>query len=155
LVPLIAHIAASTGIQAEGNAKGGRGSGGRSRTTVPAAAAPTGSPVAPSAIVIAPTRELACQIELEAHKLTFDSPLCCTCVYGGIPARQQLQLLAKGVDLLIATPGRLNDFLSRSLITLKNVKFLVLDEADRMLDMGFEPQVRFNLHWFDLLFSIF
>ena len=62
-------------------------------------------------------------------------------VYGGAAARSQLSELASGVDILVATPGRLTDFLERRLVSLSQTKVLVLDEADRMLDMGFEPQV--------------
>jgi len=100
------------------------------------------TPAKPLALVIAPTRELAIQIELEAQKLTFGSKLKTICVYGGAPTREQLHLLAAGVDILVATPGRLNDFLQREVVSLECVRFLCLDEADRMLDMGFEPQIR-------------
>lgn len=92
--------------------------------------------------MLAPTRELASQIELEAQKLCNRSALRPVCVYGGAAQRAQLQQLALGVDILVATPGRLTDFVERGLVTLSAVVFLVLDEADRMLDMGFEPQIR-------------
>jgi ATP-dependent RNA helicase DDX3X len=62
-------------------------------------------------------------------------------VYGGADQRKQARELALGVDLIVATPGRLNDFVERGLVELRGCRFLVLDEADRMLDMGFEPQV--------------
>jgi ATP-dependent RNA helicase DDX3X len=132
LVPLIAHIATSQPGQKKSNTSEQKTAGGRA------------TPAVPKAVVVAPTRELAIQIELEAHKLTFDSDLSCVCVYGGAPTRGQLALLAKGVDILVATPGRLTDFLQRGLIGLGNTKFFVLDEADRMLDMGFEPQIRLD-----------
>ena len=103
---------------------------------------PNSTPCLPSALILAPTRELATQIELEAQKLTFQSPVICACVYGGANARGQLQECAAGPDIIVATPGRLTDFLERDLINLSYTKFLVLDEADRMLDMGFEPQLR-------------
>ena len=97
----------------------------------------------PRALVLAPTRELASQISLEAEKLTFGSELGCCCVYGGAKASGQLSALARGrCAVLVATPGRLTDFLGRALVSLSAVEFLVLDEADRMLDMGFEPQIR-------------
>jgi len=101
------------------------------------------------------------QIDLEIEKLTFGAPPPCipsssskaittvttaarwsACCYGGATARPQLEALASGVEILVATPGRLADFLDRDLVSLSNCKFLVLDEADRMLDMGFEPQLR-------------
>lgn len=63
-------------------------------------------------------------------------------VYGGAEVRSQLKQLEMGVDLLVATPGRLVDLIERGRISLQNIQFLVLDEADRMLDMGFEPQIR-------------
>ena len=101
-----------------------------------------------AALVLAPTRELAIQIELECAKLTFEAPPppsgathWSACAYGGATARPQLEMLAAGVEILVATPGRLADFVSRDLVSLRDVRFLVLDEADRMLDMGFAPQI--------------
>jgi hypothetical protein len=64
------------------------------------------------------------------------------CVYGGAPKGPQLRDIERGADIIIATPGRLNDFLEVKKVSLKQVSYLVLDEADRMLDMGFEPQIR-------------
>lgn len=96
----------------------------------------------PQALVLAPTRELASQIELEAEKLCCWSQLKCVCVYGGAAAKGQLTQMAQGCHILVATPGRLTDFLNRDLVSLSAIQFLVLDEADRMLDMGFEPQIR-------------
>ena len=97
----------------------------------------------PRCIVLAPTRELVIQIELEAQKICYQifflRPVA---VYGGVSQRNQIRDLAFGADIVVATPGRLTDFVDRSLITLAQVVFLVLDEADRMLDMGFEPQIR-------------
>ena len=95
----------------------------------------------PRAVVMAPTRELASQIDLEAQKLTNRSPLRPVCVYGGADQRAQARALAIGSDVIVATPGRLLDFIARGLVSLELGRFLVLDEADRMLDMGFEPQV--------------
>ena len=99
-------------------------------------------PAQPLALVLAPTRELASQIHNEALKLCFGSHNRAVCVYGGASANKQLEDLARGVEILVATPGRLTDFVDRSVVTLASCKFLVLDEADRMLDMGFEPQIR-------------
>merc|ERR1712046_53259 len=96
----------------------------------------------PIVLVMAPTRELACQIQEEANRFGKSSKIKNTCVYGGVPRREQQQDLRDGVEIVIATPGRLIDFLEAGDTNLKRVTYLVLDEADRMLDMGFEPQVR-------------
>lgn len=89
------------------------------------------TPARPRALVLAPTRELVSQIHLEALKLTYGSTTRCVCVYGGVNAREQLEKLSRGVDVLIATPGRLTDFLDRELVYLGDCKNLILDEADR------------------------
>ena len=91
---------------------------------------------------MAPTRELAVQIKRECDKFGFSSKIKNTCVYGGAPKRPQIQDLMRGVEICIATPGRLIDFLETGKTNLRRVTYLVLDEADRMLDMGFEPQLR-------------
>lgn len=96
----------------------------------------------PTMLVLAPTRELATQIHDEAVKFGRSSRIISTCVYGGAPKAPQLRDLDRGADIVIATPGRLNDFLEMKRINLRQVSYLVLDEADRMLDMGFEPQIR-------------
>lgn len=94
------------------------------------------------ALVLAPTRELAMQIEKEASRFTAGPNLRVTCVFGGVPRGGQAMDLHSGVHICIATPGRLLDFLETGTTNLKRVTYLVLDEADRMLDMGFEPQMR-------------
>lgn len=96
----------------------------------------------PTVLVLAPTRELATQIQDEAEKFGRSSKLSCTCVYGGAPKSAQLRDIDRGVDIIVATPGRLNDILEMKRVKLHQVSYLVLDEADRMLDMGFEPQIR-------------
>lgn len=96
----------------------------------------------PIVLVLGPTRELACQIQEEANRFGKSSKIKNTCCYGGVPKAQQQRDLREGVEIVIATPGRLLDFLSSDTTNLKRVTYLVLDEADRMLDMGFEPQVR-------------
>ncbi|KAL0344013.1 UNVERIFIED_CONTAM: ATP-dependent RNA helicase-like protein DB10 [Sesamum angustifolium] len=96
----------------------------------------------PTVLVLAPTRELATQIQDEAVKFGRSSKISCTCLYGGAPKGPQLKDLDRGVDVVVATPGRLNDILEMRKVSLHQVSYLVLDEADRMLDMGFEPQIR-------------
>jgi len=96
----------------------------------------------PSMLVMAPTRELACQIQLEAERFGKRVGIYSVCVYGGAPRGPQLRELRAGAHLVVGTPGRLNDYLEGGELSLENCKNLVLDEADRMLDMGFEPQIR-------------
>lgn len=96
----------------------------------------------PIVIVIAPTRELANQIYGECHKFGKSSNIKITCVYGGVPKHKQARDLRDGVEIVICTPGRMIDFLSSGTTNLRRVTYLVMDEADRMLDMGFEPQIR-------------
>jgi len=96
----------------------------------------------PLLLTLAPTRELACQIEVESQKFGNPAGLRSACAYGGAPKGPQLGQLRRGAHVLIATPGRLNDFLKMGAVRLRSVMYLVLDEADRMLDMGFEPQIR-------------
>ncbi|XP_068665973.1 DEAD-box ATP-dependent RNA helicase 20-like [Aristolochia californica] len=96
----------------------------------------------PIVLVLAPTRELAVQIQEEAAKFGSHSNVKSTCIYGGAPKGPQIRDLRKGVEIVIATPGRLIDMLEMHHTNLRRVTYLVLDEADRMLDMGFEPQIR-------------
>ncbi|PNF17555.1 hypothetical protein B7P43_G15556 [Cryptotermes secundus] len=92
-------------------------------------------------LVMAPTRELALQIEKEVNKYNYKN-IKCVCVYGGGNRREQMNIVAEGVEIIIATPGRLNDLVLAGIIDVTSITYLVLDEADRMLDMGFEPQIR-------------
>jgi ATP-dependent RNA helicase DDX3X len=96
----------------------------------------------PCGLVLAPTRELAAQIHVEAEKFSFHTGIRCCIIYGGADIREQRNDLEKGCDILVATPGRLTDMAERGYVSLELVQFFILDEADRMLDMGFEPQVR-------------
>ncbi|KAJ8643476.1 hypothetical protein MRB53_005224 [Persea americana] len=98
--------------------------------------------VYPLALILSPTRELSCQIHEEARKFAYQTGVKVVVAYGGAPINQQLRELERGVDILVATPGRLVDLLERARVSLQMVKYLALDEADRMLDMGFEPQIR-------------
>uniref|UniRef100_A0A672GDK7 RNA helicase n=1 Tax=Salarias fasciatus TaxID=181472 RepID=A0A672GDK7_SALFA len=103
-----------------------------------------GQPVAeqngPGMLVLTPTRELALQIEAECKKYRYKDYKS-LCIYGGGDRRGQINMVKGGIDIVIATPGRLNDLQMNELITLSSISYLVLDEADRMLDMGFEPQI--------------
>ncbi|VBB87140.1 Putative ATP-dependent RNA helicase [Podospora comata] len=96
----------------------------------------------PIVLILAPTRELAVQIQQEISKFGKSSRIRNTCVYGGVPKGPQIRDLQRGVEVCIATPGRLIDMLESGKTNLRRVTYLVLDEADRMLDMGFEPQIR-------------
>jgi ATP-dependent RNA helicase DeaD len=95
----------------------------------------------PQMLVLAPTRELAVQVNEEARKLA-PSPACrCVPIYGGQRISGQLAALKKGVHIVVGTPGRILDHLSRGTLKLDKVRYVVLDEADRMLDIGFRPDI--------------
>ncbi|XP_044736386.1 ATP-dependent RNA helicase p62-like isoform X2 [Chrysoperla carnea] len=96
----------------------------------------------PIALVLAPTRELAQQIQSVATEFGSTTYVRNTCIFGGAPKGPQARDLERGVEIVIATPGRLIDFLEKGTTNLARCTYLVLDEADRMLDMGFEPQIR-------------
>jgi ATP-dependent RNA helicase DDX5/DBP2 len=96
----------------------------------------------PIVLVLAPTRELAVQIQQECSRFGSTSRIKNTCLYGGASKGPQIRDLQRGVEIAIATPGRLIDLLESGKTNLKRVTYLVMDEADRMLDMGFEPQIR-------------
>jgi ATP-dependent RNA helicase DDX5/DBP2 len=103
---------------------------------------PLGQGDGPIVLILAPTRELAVQIQEESTKFGSFSRTRSTCIYGGTPKGPQIRDLRRGVEIVIATPGRLIDMLESGHTNLRRVTYLVLDEADRMLDMGFEPQIR-------------
>lgn len=113
----------------------------------------------PIALILAPTRELAVQIQQECTKFGYvwlrrpiprslmfyfrsNSRIRNTAIYGGAPKGPQIRDLQRGVEIVIATPGRLIDMLESGKTNLRRITYLVMDEADRMLDMGFEPQIR-------------
>jgi ATP-dependent RNA helicase DDX5/DBP2 len=96
----------------------------------------------PQTLILSPTRELAQQIVGEAQKFSRSSRLNIVALYGGTPMGPQFRQLSRGVDLVVGTPGRCNDLAEMGALDLSSVNYLVLDEADRMLDMGFEPQIR-------------
>ncbi len=104
--------------------------------------APKGYSKEPTSLILAPTRELAEQITTEIRPFARMMERTVLSVYGGVNMRQQIDRLAKGVDIVVACPGRLNDLLEQRALTLEKVGIVVIDEADRMADMGFLPQVR-------------
>jgi len=95
-----------------------------------------------TALVLVPTRELAMQVVAQANAIQGKQAPLAALVVGGLPEGRQLDAIRKGARLVVATPGRLEDYLDRRLISFSGVKMLVLDEADRMLDMGFLPAIR-------------
>ena len=94
------------------------------------------------ALILAPTRELAVQIEDQVQGLTYHTAISSVAVYGGVPMDKQEQALKAGVDIIVATPGRLMDHMRHVSTDFSALEVLVLDEADRMLDMGFWPDVQ-------------
>jgi ATP-dependent RNA helicase RhlE len=96
----------------------------------------------PRALVLVPTRELALQVEGQFGRFARNNRLRTVTLYGGTGYGQQMKALKRGVDIIVATPGRLFDFVERHCLDLSKIEILVLDEADRLMDMGFMPQVR-------------
>ncbi|MGZ9125610.1 MAG: DEAD/DEAH box helicase, partial [Candidatus Binatia bacterium] len=94
------------------------------------------------ALILEPTRELAAQVETAFHDYSRFTDLRTVVLFGGTGYGKQDQALRRGTDVVVATPGRLLDQLQRQMLRLNDIEFLVLDEADRMLDMGFMPDVR-------------
>ncbi len=108
---------------------------------------PSRKPGFPRALIIAPTRELVMQIAKDAKALTKYTPLRIVAVFGGTDyQKQQRDLAGRPVDVVVATPGRLLDYASKKVVNLKHAGVLIIDEADRMLDMGFIPDVRRIIH---------
>jgi len=101
--------------------------------------------VAPRALIVAPTRELALQIQRDAEMLGKHTGLRMVCVYGGVDYEKQKKQIQDGADILIVTPGRLIDYYKQRFFSLKSVQVLVIDEADRMFDMGFISDIRYIL----------
>ena len=96
----------------------------------------------PRALVVAPTRELAAQIDEHVRLLGKTTRIRCATIFGGVGETPQIDAVRRGVDIIVATPGRLLDLMGAGHVSLRNVEIAVLDEADRMLDMGFLPQIR-------------
>ena len=103
---------------------------------------PAPQPPRTRTLVLAPTRELVVQIEDQVQGLTYHTTVSSVAVYGGVPMTAQEQALKAGVDIIVATPGRLMDHMRHESIDFSGLEILVLDEADRMLDMGFWPDVQ-------------
>jgi len=95
----------------------------------------------PVCLVLVPTRELAEQIYIEARKLLYKTGIVVCKCYGGVPNDTQIRELRQGVDIIIGTPGRIKEFIDKKILYLNLIKYLVIDESDRMLDMGFKPQL--------------
>ena len=96
----------------------------------------------PRALILAPTRELAIQLEKHLKALATYTDLRIYAIYGGLGPKTQIETIKAGLDILIATPGRLMEIYLKGDLILKNLNTLVLDEADKMMDMGFMPQIR-------------
>jgi ATP-dependent RNA helicase RhlB len=108
-------------------------------------AAPTPSSKHPRALILAPTRELVVQIEQDAQLLGRHCGLTIQAIYGGVDYMKQRDALRDGADIIIGTPGRLIDYLKQKVYSLKEIEMLIIDEADRMFDMGFIADLRFIL----------
>jgi ATP-dependent RNA helicase RhlE len=117
------------------------GTGKTAAFTLPIVERLAGGPRRPRALVLTPTRELCQQVEASFRKYSRHAPIELVSVYGGVPLDPQERTLRAGVDVIVATPGRLIDHLERGNASLADLEVLVLDEADRMLDMGFAPQI--------------
>jgi ATP-dependent RNA helicase RhlE len=118
----------------------GGGSKGAARDVQAAGTPP--EPIKSRVLVLAPTRELAVQIEDEIHGLAYHTNVTSAAVYGGVEMGMQERALKAGVDIIVATPGRLMDHMRQQNADLSGIELLILDEADRMMDMGFWPDVR-------------
>ncbi|MGD9329842.1 MAG: DEAD/DEAH box helicase [Desulfobacterales bacterium] len=103
------------------------------------------NPLIPSALIVAPTRELAFQIHEEALLLGAHTGLRCAQIVGGVDYQKQAELLKKGVDIVICTPGRIIDYFKQGIFKTNGIKIVVIDEADRLLDLGFAKDMRFIL----------
>ena len=95
----------------------------------------------PLALILVPTRELAVQVRGEVTKLAFGRKTRVVALYGGKPIRGQMEKLSRGVEVVVGTPGRVLDHMARGTLQMDGLQIVVLDEADRMLDMGFIPDV--------------
>jgi ATP-dependent RNA helicase DeaD len=102
---------------------------------------PRSEAAGPQALILVPTRELAVQVHDELQKLAHGRPVRCVAIYGGKPIRGQIDKLRRGAQIIVGTPGRVLDHISRRTLDLAHIRWAVLDEADRMLDIGFRPDI--------------
>ena len=117
------------------------GTGKTAAFTLPIVERLAGGPRRTRVLILTPTRELCVQVEASFRKYARYAPVSVASVYGGVPLEPQEKQLRAGVDVVVATPGRLIDHLERQNVVFDDLEVLVLDEADRMLDMGFAPQI--------------
>lgn len=136
LIPL-----ALQGIDVVGQARTGTGKTAAFAIPILERLQPSRDHARPQALVLVPTRELAVQVRDEVVKLAAGRRVQCVAVYGGKPIRQQMEKLRRGAQIVVGTPGRVLDHLARGTIDLAQLKVVVLDEADRMLDIGFRPDI--------------
>lgn len=136
---LIPH--ALKGIDVLGQARTGTGKTAAFVIPVLERLQPRGKGDGPQAIALVPTRELAVQVRGEIEKLSAGRKVGCVALYGGKPIRGQITKLQRGIDVVVGTPGRVLDHIGRGTLQLGNLQCVVLDEADRMLDIGFRPDI--------------
>jgi len=136
LIPL-----ALKGVDLMGQARTGTGKTAAFAIPILEQLAPAGKAAHPQALVLAPTRELAVQVRDECHKLAAGRKTRVLAVYGGKPIRKQTEQLRRGAEIVVGTPGRVLDLMDRATLMLDAVRYVVLDEADRMLDIGFRPDI--------------
>jgi ATP-dependent RNA helicase RhlE len=117
------------------------GTGKTAAFTLPIIERLLGGPRRTRVLILTPTRELCIQVEQSFQRYARHAPVAVASVYGGVPLEPQETSLRRGVDVVVATPGRLIDHLERQNVVFDDLEVLVLDEADRMLDMGFAPQI--------------
>jgi ATP-dependent RNA helicase DeaD len=132
---------ALTGADVVGQARTGTGKTAAFSIPILELLKPNKDIVNPRALILVPTRELAVQVRDEVMKLAYGRKTDCVAVYGGKPIRGQIEHLRKGPEIVVGTPGRVIDHISRNTLKLMDIQCIVLDEADRMLDIGFRPDI--------------
>jgi ATP-dependent RNA helicase DeaD len=132
---------ALAGVDVLGQARTGTGKTAAFAIPILEQLAPGHKNAPPQALVLVPTRELAVQVRDEFEKLAYGRRVHCVPIYGGKPIRGQISKLQRGADVVIGTPGRVLDLIGRGALDLRSIKIVVLDEADRMLDIGFRPDI--------------